>query len=165
MIQWPVILDLPEEKTPYWKFVKFWKAMLPEKRFNELRKDLDMLANMDKNDPPMMFTNGTPDKGVHSQRFVDVLVNRAKEVKANVTISNDREQLTKFMLTKLKGSKYSRPSVKQKLKEFPAHWGSPPKLQTRDYRKLPRGYGFGSSTLANWIQKNLDKDAGTKSGE
>ena len=120
---------------------------------------------MDKNDPPMMFTNGTPDKGVHSQRFVDVLVNRAKEVKANVTISNDREQLTKFMLTKLKGSKYSKPSVKQKLKEFPAHWGSPPKLQTRDYRKLPRGYGFGSSTLANWIQKNLDKDAGTKSGE
>ena len=165
VIQWPKILDLPEEKTPYWKFVKFWKAVLPEERFNELRKDLDMLANMDKNDPPMMFTNGTPDKGVHSQRFVDVLVKRAKEVKANLTISNDREQLTKFMLSKLKASKDSKPLVKPKRKKFPDHWGSPPKVQTRDYRKLPGGYGFGSGTLANWIQKNLDKDAKIKSGE
>ncbi|MBK28428.1 MAG: hypothetical protein CMO77_06305, partial [Verrucomicrobiales bacterium] len=125
----------------------------------------DMLANMDKNDPPMMFTNGTPDKGVHSQRFVDVLVRRAKKVKANLTISNDREQLTKFMLTKLKASKDSKLSVKPKRKKFPDHWGPPPKVQTRDYRKLPGGYGFGSGTLANWIQKNLDKDAKIKSGE
>jgi len=167
VIQWPKILDLPEEKTPYWKFVKFWKAMLPEKRFNELRKDLDMLANMDKNDPPMMFTNGTPDKGVHSQRFVDALAKRAKEANAKLTISNDRKQLTKFMLTKLKvkQNKGSKPSVKPKRKEFPVHWGSPPKLQTRDYRKLPGGYGFGSSTLANWIQKNLNKDVKIKSRE
>ena len=167
VIQWPKILDLPEEKTPYWKFVKFWKAMLPEKRFNELRKDLDMLANMDKNDPPMMFTNGTPDKGVHSQRFVDALAKRAKEANAKLTISNDRKQLTNFMLTKLKAkqNKGSKPSVKPKRKEFPVHWGSPPKLQTRDYRKLPGGYGFGSSTLANWIQKNLNKDVKIKSRE
>lgn len=27
-----------------------------------------------------------------------------------------------------------------------------------DYRPLPGGYGFGSSTMANWIQKNLDAD-------
>ena len=167
VIQWPKILDLPEEKTPYWKFVKFWKAMLPEKRFNELRKDLDMLANMDKNDPPMMFTNGTPDKGVHSQRFVDALAKRAKEANAKLTISNDRKQLTNFMLTKLKAkqNKGLKPSVKPKRKEFPVHWGSPPKLQTRDYRKLPGGYGFGSSTLANWIQKNLNKDVKIKSRE
>ena len=167
VIQWPKILDLPEEKTPYWKFVKFWKAMLSEKRFNELRKDLDMLANMDKDDPPMMFTNGTPDKGVHSQRFVDALVKRAKEVDATLTISNDRKQLTDFMLTKLmaKQNKDSKLSGKQRRKEFPDHWGSPPKLQTRDYRKLPGGYGFGSGTLANWIQKNLDKDAKIKSEE
>ena len=42
---------------------------------------------------------------------------------------------------------------------FPAHWGDPPKLQTRDLRPLPGGYGRGSSTLAKWIQENLDKDA------
>ena len=34
VIQWPNILGLPEEKTPYWNFVKFWKSQLPEKRFN-----------------------------------------------------------------------------------------------------------------------------------
>jgi len=44
-------------------------------------------------------------------------------------------------------------------KPFPAHWGEPPKIETRDYRPLPDGYGFGSSTLANWIKENLAKDA------
>ncbi|MBC8326066.1 MAG: protease inhibitor I42 family protein [Verrucomicrobia subdivision 3 bacterium] len=41
---------------------------------------------------------------------------------------------------------------------FPAHWGAPPRLQTKDLRPLPGGYGRGSSTLARWIQQNLDKD-------
>lgn len=44
-------------------------------------------------------------------------------------------------------------------KVYPAHWGSPPQIQTRDYRPLPGGYGFGSSTLANWIKRNLEEDA------
>ena len=42
--------------------------------------------------------------------------------------------------------------------KFPAHWGAPPHIQTMDYRPLPGGYGHGSSTMANWIQKNLDAD-------
>lgn len=46
-----------------------------------------------------------------------------------------------------------------KKKGFPRHWGEQPMIQTRDYRKLPGGYGFGSGTLAKWIQKNLDADA------
>ncbi len=50
-------------------------------------------------------------------------------------------------------------------KPFPAHWGAPPRIQTRDLRPLPGGYGRGSSTLAKWIQQNLDKDAaGRKPG-
>jgi hypothetical protein len=44
-------------------------------------------------------------------------------------------------------------------KPFPAHWGEPPKLETRDYRELPGGFGHGSSTLAKWIESNLAKDA------
>ena len=44
-------------------------------------------------------------------------------------------------------------------KAFPTHWGAPPKLQTRDYRPLPGGYGHGSGTLAKWITENLEKDA------
>ena len=44
-------------------------------------------------------------------------------------------------------------------KEFPAHWGDPPKVGTRDLRPLPGGYGRGSGTLAKWIQANLDKDS------
>ncbi len=44
-------------------------------------------------------------------------------------------------------------------KPFPAHWGEPPRRQTKDLRPLPGGYGMGSSTLAAWIQENLDKDA------
>lgn len=49
-------------------------------------------------------------------------------------------------------------------KPFPSHWGAPPAIQTRDLRELPGGYGSGSGTLANWIQKNLDKDAGPATG-
>ena len=44
-------------------------------------------------------------------------------------------------------------------KPYPAHWGAPPRLQTKDLRPLPGGYGMGSSTLANWIKKNMDMDA------
>ena len=44
-------------------------------------------------------------------------------------------------------------------KVYPAGWGAPPRIQTRDLRPLPGGYGSGSSTLAGWIQKNLDQDA------
>ena len=46
-----------------------------------------------------------------------------------------------------------------KPKPYPASWGHPPEIQTRDYVPLPGGYGMGSSTLAQWIQKNLDNDA------
>jgi len=44
-------------------------------------------------------------------------------------------------------------------KPYPAHWGAPPRLQTKDLRPLPGGYGMGSSTLVGWIKKNMDMDA------
>lgn len=49
-------------------------------------------------------------------------------------------------------------SPKPKNKAYPAHWGAAPLIQTKDLRPLPGGYGMGSSTLAKWIQKNLDED-------
>lgn len=42
---------------------------------------------------------------------------------------------------------------------FPARWGPEPAAQTRDYRELPGGYGFGSSTLYRWIEQNMAEDA------
>jgi len=42
---------------------------------------------------------------------------------------------------------------------FPTHWGPEPQPQTRDYRELPGGYGFGSGTLIPWIEANMAKDA------
>ncbi|MBT4223933.1 MAG: hypothetical protein HOD72_05640, partial [Opitutae bacterium] len=50
------------------------------------------------------------------------------------------------------------PSKPSSGNRFPAHWGSPPLLQTKDLRTLPGGYGRGSSTLAGWILKNMAKD-------
>jgi hypothetical protein len=105
VIQWPKILGLPEDKTPYWGMVKSSKAQLGEKRFNELRKDMDMLGNMDKNDPPMHFSPGKEGQGVHSQRFVDVLEKRAKEAGANLVIKNGRESLMQFLTGKLNAKK------------------------------------------------------------
>ncbi|MAG59879.1 hypothetical protein CMO96_03780 [Candidatus Woesebacteria bacterium] len=43
-------------------------------------------------------------------------------------------------------------------KPFPAHWGKPPDIQTRDLKPLPGGFGMGSSTLAHWIGENIKKD-------
>ncbi|WP_221029489.1 DUF5060 domain-containing protein [Actomonas aquatica] len=41
---------------------------------------------------------------------------------------------------------------------FPARWGEPPPVQTRDLRPLPAGFGSGSSTLARWIEQQLATD-------
>lgn len=38
-------------------------------------------------------------------------------------------------------------------------------VQTKDYVKLPNAYGFGSSTLAKWIQGHLDEDAASQAAE
>ena len=39
-------------------------------------------------------------------------------------------------------------------KPFPRSWGEPPEIETKDYRPLPHGYGYGSSTLYHWIMEN-----------
>ena len=41
---------------------------------------------------------------------------------------------------------------------FPYGWGKPPEIQTKDHVKLPDGYGYGSSTLKNWIELNKQRD-------
>ena len=114
----------------------------------------------------MHFSPGKEGQGVHSQRFVDVLEKRAKEVGANLIIKPGRQSLIQFLTTKLKAKPNptvgQRPGAKEASKPFPKHWGDPPAIQTRDYRKLPGGYGFGSGTLANWIQKHLQRDAEQK---
>ena len=55
------------------------------------------------------------------------------------------------------------PSSSSSSSRFPKHWGEEPRIQTRDYRTLPGGYGMGSSTLARWIQDNLDRDEASAS--
>ena len=46
---------------------------------------------------------------------------------------------------------------------FPYGWGKPPEIQTKDHVKLPDGYGYGSSTLKNWIELNKQRDMINKS--
>mmetsp|Transcript_36179 Transcript_36179/g.65162 ORF Transcript_36179/g.65162 Transcript_36179/m.65162 type:complete len:175 (+) Transcript_36179:65-589(+) len=43
---------------------------------------------------------------------------------------------------------------------FPAHWGPPPRAQTRDFVQLPGEYGRGSGTLRNWILTKMAEDDG-----
>jgi len=47
---------------------------------------------------------------------------------------------------------------KPKTSKYPEHWGTPPRIQTRDIVDLPAPYGKGSSTLRNWILKNQKND-------
>lgn len=39
---------------------------------------------------------------------------------------------------------------------YPPAFGEPPRAMTRDLRRLPYGYGMGSSTLANWLSRKAE---------
>lgn len=45
------------------------------------------------------------------------------------------------------------------LARFPSSWGEPPSIQTADFRPLPGGYGYGSTTLSKWIAAKMAADA------
>ena len=45
---------------------------------------------------------------------------------------------------------------------FPKHWGWPPKERVKDLIILPGEYGMGSSTLSNWIRRNITADGLTE---
>jgi hypothetical protein len=114
--------------------------------------------------------------GVPMQLFLDI--DKAGEHEIMISMREDGFELDKFVLARNKEFKPEGkgPAVKVKAgtlppafpevaeaapapKKFPAHWGEPPAIQTRDLRELPGGYGMGSGTLAKWIQDNLDKVA------
>jgi hypothetical protein len=117
--------------------------------------------------------------GVPMQLFLDI--GKSGEHEITFSLREDGFEMDKFVLAIDKdfqpegqGPKVEIKSGKQpaafpevarpapKPVKFPAHWGEPPAMQTRDIRPLPGGYGQGSGTLANWIQDNLDKDAAAK---
>ena len=110
IVQWPKLLDLPPERTPFWGLLQAIKKKLTPERFQELRKDLDMLAQLDKHDPPLQFTPGTRGQGVHSQRFVTVLQAQAQRVGARLTIKAGRDQLMQFLITQLNTPKPTQPT-------------------------------------------------------
>ena len=74
------------------------------------------------------------------------------------------EEVYKMLYGRGQGGKPIRPMPIKPggRKPFPAHWGAPPRIQTKDLRPLPGGYGTGSSTLAGWIRMNMEKDAKKK---
>jgi HAMP domain-containing protein len=78
------------------------------------------------------------------------------------------EEVYKMLYGKVGGgNKPVRPKpIRPGRKAYPVHWGAPPRIQTKDLRPLPGGYGMGSSTMANWIKKNMDmdKEGGGKPG-
>ena len=116
--------------------------------------------------------------GVPMQLFLDI--DKAGEHEIMISMREDGFELDKFILASSKDFKPEGQGPAPKVKSgqapaafpevtgsgvkdaadpsYPAHWGQPPQIQTRDIRELPGGYGMGSGTLASWIQQNLDKD-------
>jgi hypothetical protein len=39
---------------------------------------------------------------------------------------------------------------------YPPAFGEPPRMQSRDLRPLPFGYGMGSSTMVNWLSRQAE---------
>ncbi|MFN9719676.1 MAG: alpha-2-macroglobulin family protein, partial [Planctomycetota bacterium] len=79
-------------------------------------------------------------------RFLPAVLTQRTLQKMGVNLADVKQQRTNLNAAQTYRGKY------------PAHWGEPPQIQTRDIRPLPGGFGQGSSTLANWIQENIDKD-------
>lgn len=71
--------------------------------------------------------------------------------------SNGKQRPDKEVYEMIHGGAAEKPNPPEP--RLPAHWGTPPPIQTRDLRPLPGGYGEGSTTLANWIEKNMKEDA------
>ena len=93
----------------------------------------------------------------------DLSVEAGKEYDLKLKQLNLRLTSLKRIQTSILNRPQPRPGIRPGgRKPFPKHWGAPPRIQTRDLRPLPGGYGTGSSTLAGWIQKNLDNDAKNK---
>ena len=114
--------------------------------------------------------------GVPMQLFLDI--DKAGEHEIMISMREDGFELDKFILASSKDFKPEGQGPAPKVKSgqapaafpevtgsgvkdaadpsYPAHWGQPPQIQTRDIRELPGGYGMGSGTLASWIQQNLD---------
>ncbi len=108
--------------------------------------------------------------------FLDV--DKAGEHEVMFSLREDGFEMDKFVLARSKEFKPEAKGPAQKVKSgrlpatfpevkeaapaaraYPRHWGEPPQIGTQDLVPLPGGYGRGSSTLAKWIQANLDKDA------
>ena len=105
--------------------------------------------------------------GVFGQIWIDVPAPGLHKI--HFSMREDGFEFDKFILTTEKPDQKNPPKgsgPEEKLiagrapkPTFPKHWGAPPKRQTRDIRTLPYGYGKGSSTLAKWMMKNLQRDA------
>ena len=79
-------------------------------------------------------------------RFLPAVLTQRTLQKMGVNLADVKKQRTNLNAAQTYRGKY------------PAHWGEKPQVQTRDIRELPAGFGKGSSTLAKWIQENIDKD-------
>ena len=80
---------------------RFKKKMTPD-TFLQLRRDSDMLAHLDQEDPPLHFAPGQQDRGVHSHLFVKALQKRAAEIDADLTIQGGNPALLRFLVGKLR---------------------------------------------------------------
>lgn len=101
--QWPRILGLTPEKTPYWGMMQRFKTRLPAETFLQLRRDSDMLAHLDKQDPPLHFSPGSQGRGVHSHLFVKALQKQASDTGADLTIQPGNPALIRFLVGHLTG--------------------------------------------------------------
>ncbi|MEE3373035.1 MAG: alpha/beta hydrolase [Planctomycetota bacterium] len=102
--QWPQILGLKPENTPYWGMMQRFKRQLPPATFLQLRRDSDMLAHVDKQDPPLHFSPGNQGRGVHSHLFVKALRKRAAVTGADLTIEKGNAALIRFLVGHLRES-------------------------------------------------------------
>lgn len=96
---------------------------------------------------------------------IKILPSEKKPRFQTVTFGSEKDNITRKEAEKALGDKAKRYIVwklhkveKEKASKYPKHWGDPPAIQTRDYRKLPGDYGHGSSTLFKWIEKNMKED-------
>ncbi len=116
--QWPEILGVPADKFPRLKLARERFQKSSEEELLKIRKDLDMLGNLDASDPPLHFSPGTPGIGVHSAAFPKTIKEKADAVGVECVISDKTDSLKLFML------KHLRVAAEQTGQKYNTSWDS-----------------------------------------
>ena len=107
-------------------------------------KDKEILVTIDKKDPFYC-------EGLKLKQYFSNYIELKDNTEGHIIPTGKTDVFTKIIT-------FINETNKMIKRKYPLHWGNEPEIQTKDYRLLYGGYGYGSSTLNSWIKENMQND-------